>query len=119
MTTRALVSTQRRSRHRIRALRRVILDAHAARDARAHSSTRHHYTVVVVYLDPVVVSNVDLGGILIVDPERLDAARQRRHPMVVPVGRVNVPLAVWSQVVEHLGRPNLFAEAQVRILGWK
>ena len=56
-------------------------------------------------------------GVAVVHPRRLDAARERRHAVVVAVGRVDVPLAVRRQVAEHFRRSGLLAHAQVAVLG--
>ena len=84
-----------------RALGRVVDHARPARDPGADRGARDHDAVVVVDLDPVVVVDADRLGVLVVHPAGLDAARKRQHPLVVAVGRVDVPLAVRREVVEH------------------
>ena len=55
----------------------------------------------LIDLDPVVVLDADEVGVLVVHPDRIAAARQRLHAQRVAVGRVDVPLAVRGEVVQH------------------
>jgi len=95
----------------------VVLNRDAARNPCADGGACHHDAVVVVDLNPVVIRDAQLFGVSVVDPERLDAARERGHTLVVAVGGVNVPLSVRREVVQHLRRTRLFREPQVRVLG--
>ena len=72
-----------------------------ARHARAHHRLRHDRAVVVHHLDPVAVADADLGGVAVVEPQRVEPARQRQHPDRVAVGRVDAPLTVRGDEV-HL-----------------
>ncbi len=100
VTAGAAAASHLRLGHPDRALGRVVDHASALLDARADGRARHHHAVVVVDLDPVVVLHADRGRVLVVQPARLDPARERRHAQRVAVGRVDVPLAVRRQVVE-------------------
>ena len=65
---------------------RVVLNANAARDARTHGGARDDNAVIVVDLDPVVVLDFKLLGVVMINPERLAAAREGRHALVVAIG---------------------------------
>ena len=59
----------------------------------------------------------DVDGVFIVHPKRFDPARQGRHPVIVAVGRVDVPFSVRRQIIQRQRWPLFFAEPHVRILG--
>src|SRR5665647_3115556 len=73
----------------------------ALRHPVADDGTRHHDTVAVDRLHPVVVVDAHLGRVLLADPDRLAAAGQRQHEEVVLVLRVDGPLAVRRQIANH------------------
>src|SRR5512146_552918 len=70
---------------RHRAFGGVVEEGSAARDAGAHHSTSNNYPVIVVSLNPFVISDIELFGVAIVDPERFDPAGQRQHAEIVGI----------------------------------
>ena len=84
-------------------------------DTGADHRPRHDYAIVVVHFHPVVVRDLDVGGVFVVHPQRLDAARQRCHAVVVAVSRMDVPLPVWRQVIERQCRTGFAAQAQIGV----
>ena len=101
MTTGAASLSQRRFGNAVRPLRSVILHADTGRDASTDDGSCHDHTIVIEDLDPVVVFDIHLLGIFVIHPQRIDAARQRCHALVVAVGRVDMPLAVRGEEVQH------------------
>src|SRR6185312_3280408 len=84
-----------------RALRRMVKEAQPARDSRADNGSRHYHAIVVIRLHPVVVENPKLLRVLVVDPERLNSARQRQHRKIVPIRAVYVPFAMRCQTTQY------------------
>src|SRR6185312_2714935 len=83
-----------RFRKRDGSLRSMVKDAEAARNAGADHGPGDDHAIVVVGFHPVVVEDVDLGAVLVVEPERLHSAGKRQHAQVIVIRRVDVPLAV-------------------------
>ncbi len=111
----ALAATHLRLGHAVGALDRVVDDADPGRDARADRGAGAVDTVVVVDLDPIVVLDLQPGGVLLAQPAWLHAAGQRKHAQRVAVGRVDVPLAMRRQHVEHPGLAVVDGLAQVAV----
>ena len=101
MAAGAPVAALGRFRHAERALRRVVEQADAWRNARADDGPRADDAVVVIDFDPIVVRQPDEVGVLVVHPDRIAAARQRLHAQRVAVGGVDVPFAVRREVIQH------------------
>ena len=84
-----------------RALDGVIVQTHARLHAGTNVDARDDHAVVVEHFHPVVVHETDFFRVLVVDPDRVHAARECQHAVVVLVGRVDIPLAVRRDVVQH------------------
>ena len=90
-----------RARHVHDLLLRMVHHAHALLDALGDHRARRHRAVDVEGLDPVVVDDAGLLGVGLADPDDRPAARQRQHQQIVGVGRVDAPLLVRRDEVEH------------------
>ena len=79
----------------------MIVQTHARLHAGTDVDARDDHAVVVVHLHPIIVHETDFFRVLVVDPDGIHAARERQHAVVVLVGRVDVPLAVRRDVIQH------------------
>src|SRR5574337_1236633 len=79
----------------------VVHHHHPGLDALADDRARRDRAVDVEQLDPVVVGHADRLRIVLRDPDDRPAAREREHHQVVGVGRVDAPLLVRGDEVQH------------------
>ena len=82
-------------------LLRVIHQAHAVLHALRDHGARDQRAVRIVGFDPVVIDDADLLGVVLADPDDRAAAREREHQQVVGIGRVDAPLLVRRDEVQH------------------
>ncbi|MNG56472.1 hypothetical protein D3C79_145520 [compost metagenome] len=81
---------------------RVVHHGHARRNALADHRSCGQRAVGVKGLDPVVVLDAQILGVVFTHPDNRPAARQGQHQQVVAVGGVNAPFLVRRQEIQRL-----------------
>src|SRR5690606_5995898 len=82
-------------------LLRVVHHAHALGHPLRHDGPTGNGSVDVENLDPIVVFDAGLLGVGFTDPDNRAASTEREHQQVIGVGRVNAPLLVRGNPVQH------------------
>jgi hypothetical protein len=57
--------------------------------------------MVIVYLYPIVILDINLSGVILTNPERFDAPREGQHQFIIIVSRVDMPFAMGGKVIKH------------------